>query len=130
MLLAFVLGCGDEYEPDCNQPMPSTDEDGAPWPSYSVASSELADCGQIEDYYLRRNGSCSDGKRFLDKGSGFVGDTLYFDGETIVGRYALQRARGGGDHVPVVHVSLGSRRRERVTATLRVRIPGQTIACE
>jgi hypothetical protein len=86
MLLAFVLGCGDEYEPDCNQPMPSTDEDGAPWPSYSVASAELADCGQIEDYYLRRSGSCSDGKRFLDKGSGFVGDTLYFDGETIVGR--------------------------------------------
>lgn len=86
LLLAFVLGC-DNDKSDCNQPLPSTDEDGAPWPSYTTATAELADCGQLEGYYYeRRSGSCSDGKRFIERGGGFVGNTLYFEGEVVVGR--------------------------------------------
>jgi hypothetical protein len=85
MLLALALGCGGDSS-DCDHPLAATDDDGNPWPAYSLAAAQLADCTQLEGYYDRRSGSCSDGKRFLAKGTGFVGDTSYFDGETLVGR--------------------------------------------
>jgi hypothetical protein len=86
MLLVLALGCGDEFEFDCDHPLPATDDDGSPWPSYTAASAQLSDCAQLDGYYSRQRGACSDGKRFLSKGTGFGGDTLYFDGETVIGR--------------------------------------------
>jgi hypothetical protein len=87
LLLLLALGCdGDELELDCDQPLPAVDDDGGPWPSYTAASAQLSDCAQLEGYYSRQRGACTDGKRFLSKGTGFVGDTLYFDGEVVIGR--------------------------------------------
>jgi hypothetical protein len=85
VLLVSALGCSDEFNPDCTHPLPPTDGDGNPWPTYSAAAAQIADCTQFERYYSRQRGACSDGKRFISKGGGFVGDTLYFDGEIVIG---------------------------------------------
>ena len=89
LLLALSIGCSgsvaNEEAPICDEPLPPTDSDGTPWPPFSAANSMLADCAQHEGYYFRRRGSCSDGKQFLSKGTGFVGDTYYFEGEALVG---------------------------------------------
>lgn len=86
ILLVSALSCGDELEFDCDQPLPVTDDEGRPRPSYTTASAQLSDCSQLDAYYSRQRGACSDGKQFFSKGSGFWGDTLYFDGEAVIGR--------------------------------------------
>lgn len=84
ILLVLVLGCSGRTD-DCSQALPATDYDGNPWPSHTAASTQLADCTQLEGHYQRQSGACSDGKRFVRKGTGLSGDTLYFDGEAVVG---------------------------------------------
>jgi hypothetical protein len=87
MFLALALGCGGDSS-DCDQSLPAADDDGNPWPTYSAAAEQASDCAQLGGFYLRRRGACSDGKRFIDRGDGFVGGTSYFEGESLVGRTA------------------------------------------
>lgn len=85
LLLAVALGCGDSTFPpeDCAPPLPPTDDDGDPWPTYTAANAALATC--TADGYTRRRGSCSDGKAFIEGAGPFTGYTQYFDGEALVG---------------------------------------------
>lgn len=84
ILLVLALGCSGRSD-ECGQALPVTDYAGNPWPSYATASTQLADCAQLAGHYQRQIGACSDGKRFVRKGTGLSGDTLYFEGETVVG---------------------------------------------
>jgi hypothetical protein len=101
-LVALCLGCGgdtapsedtlglfecvDLPRPDCSQPLPPSDDDGGPWPTYTEATRELSDCSQRAGFCLgRRHGTCSDGKTFTDWNGGFTGELNYFSGETLVG---------------------------------------------
>jgi hypothetical protein len=85
-LLLLLLGCSDAALPpeNCEPPLPATDDDGAPWPTYETADAILADCEQLPGY-ARRRGSCSDGKRFLEASGGYEGEIRYFRDDTLVG---------------------------------------------
>jgi hypothetical protein len=102
LLVVLCLGCGGDTapseeisglfecvelpRPDCSEPLPPSDEDRAPWPTYAEATRELADCSQREGgCWQRRQGTCSDGKTFTSWSGGFTGDSYYFEGETLVG---------------------------------------------
>ena len=86
MLALLALGCGGDSADECPDApaLPATDDDGNPWPTYSDASAELAACTSDQGY-SRFRGTCSDGKRFLQRNGGFTGDTRFYDGETLVG---------------------------------------------
>ncbi len=87
VLLVLALGCGGDgaYPPeDCTPPLPATDQGGNVWPTYAEANATLAECPD-EGADLRRRGTCSDGKAFLERSGSFVGETYYFAGETLVG---------------------------------------------
>src|SRR4051812_31218553 len=92
-LLAVALAC-TEPDDSCETNLPifcpnsalaAASPSGQAWPSYSAASSALADCAQSEEYLIRRRGTCSDGKRFLGRDGGFTGDDYFFLGEAVVG---------------------------------------------
>lgn len=102
LLLFLSLGCGGDTAPseeiltlyecvdlprrDCSEPLPPSDEDGAAWPTYTEATSQLADCSRRPTgCWQRRRGTCSDGKTFTDWSGGFTGELYYFAGETLVG---------------------------------------------
>lgn len=87
LLFAAALGCSDGDLPpeDCSPPLPSSDDSGNPWPTYTQASAALADCS--EGAFTRRRGTCSDGKAFLERSGGFSGETQYFAGEELVGLF-------------------------------------------
>jgi hypothetical protein len=86
LLLALILACGEADPPpeQCDQPLPPTDEDGVPWPTYTGANAALADCEQYPGQ-ARRSGTCSDGKTLLAREGGFSGETYYFRGEALIG---------------------------------------------
>ena len=86
LLLAFTLACGGGDPPpeECDQPLPATDDDGMPWPTYTTARANLADCEQSPGV-TGREGTCADGKVLLARDGGSGGDTYYFQGETLVG---------------------------------------------
>lgn len=85
LLTALLLACGDgDFPPeDCAPPLPPSNDDGDPWPTYAEASASLSSCPTTA--LVRRRGTCADGKTFLESASGYDGDTQYFDGETLVG---------------------------------------------
>ena len=85
-LALLLLGCSDAALPpeDCEPPLPATDDDGRPWPTYAAADALLTDCEQREEPW-RRRGACADGKRFLEQSGGFTGETYYFSGDALVG---------------------------------------------
>lgn len=87
VLLLLALGCGDAEPPPeaCDQPLPPADDDGQPWPTYVVANEAFESCEATNAALQRRRGSCADGKRFLERGGGYSGDTYYFAGDTLVG---------------------------------------------
>jgi len=94
--LALSLSCGDSEDecdsilppgaPRGHQDLPSTDDEGNPWPTYSEATADLEDCTRDEGY-RRFRGTCSDGKRFLSRDGGYTGNTRYYggEGEALVG---------------------------------------------
>lgn len=101
-LLVLCFGCGGDTapdqesfglfecvalpRPDCSEPLPPSDEDGGPWPTYAEATGELADCSQRPEVcWQRRHGTCSDGKTFTDWSGGFMGELYYFAGEALAG---------------------------------------------
>jgi len=85
LLMAVALGCGESDLPpeDCDPPLPSTNDEGDAWPTYTDANATLTDCS--EDGLTRRRGTCSDGKAFIERSGTFTGDTQYFAGEELVG---------------------------------------------
>jgi hypothetical protein len=118
LLLALTLGCGGGDPPpeQCDQPLPPTDEDGVPWPTYAAASAALGDCEQYTGY-TRRKGTCADGKALLARDGGFSGETYYFQGETLVGV-----ERSSDDVVSCVRYRFGD--------TRCADAEGQEIACK
>jgi|SRR5688572_22166186 hypothetical protein len=85
LLAVLALGCGDGSWPpeDCDPPLPATDDDGRPWPTYTEANAQLDACEN--DAFVLRRGACTDGKTFLEQSGSFTGDTRYFAGEVLVG---------------------------------------------
>jgi hypothetical protein len=88
VFVVIAIGCGgSSADEQCRpQELPPTDVDGRPWPSFSDARAQF--CAQV-DGPARTEGSCADGKRFLDANGGFTGETLYFRNEVLVGRRAF-----------------------------------------
>jgi hypothetical protein len=85
--------CDDPDYTICGSPLPALDEQGMPWLSYSQDLLEI--CGN--DSFIETSlGYCDDGKRVLNRSTGFVGDTRFYDGETLVGR------RAQGDDVVII----------------------------
>jgi hypothetical protein len=66
----------------CNMPLPATDRDGEPWPTFTDALG--AACPTI-DYTRVSHGQCDDGKLFIEQWSGLGGDTRYFRSGALVG---------------------------------------------
>jgi hypothetical protein len=85
LLAAVALACGDSAWPpeNCDPPLPATDDDGRPWPTYTEMAASLSDCE--DDGITRRRGACDDGRLFLEQSGPFTGDTYYYDGEVLVG---------------------------------------------
>lgn len=85
IVLSTAVGCSDGDLPpeDCEPPLPATNDDGDPWPTYAEANAALERCE--DDASIRRRGTCADGKLFIETLGNFAGDTQYFVGETLVG---------------------------------------------
>lgn len=99
--LVLVVACGDDeaqpYHPpapprdplDCVVPLPATDYDGTPWPSYSEKLADFESC-QDGDGSLQSvtESECSDGKTKLGTGVGLTGATYFYQGEMLVGLWS------------------------------------------
>lgn len=87
MLLVLCLACGSEALPpeDCEPPLPATNDDGEPWPTYAEANASLCERAAEVGVTVPRRGTCGDGKLFLELSGGFTGETQYFRDEALVG---------------------------------------------
>jgi len=91
LLLVLAFGCGGDSDNECEklyepwelypQDLEPTDPMGRPWPTYSEALAAMTPCDLIPVF----QGTCSDGKRFLQRNGGYTGETRYYDGERLVG---------------------------------------------
>lgn len=87
MLLVLCLGCGSDALPpeDCEPPLPTTNDDGEPWPTYDEANATLCERAADAGVLMPRRGTCTDGKTFLELAGGFTGETQYFREQALVG---------------------------------------------
>jgi hypothetical protein len=102
LLLLSLLGAGCSNDPcakqapelkdplDCVLPLPSTQGDGTPWPTYDEKLAEFQACrdGTANLYGTRvASSDCDDGKKLLTVNGGVQGESYYFQDETLVGYY-------------------------------------------
>jgi len=94
-LLACAVACRESASagpytcPDpggCDRPLPASDPQGQPWPTFDEALADGMRCTSgIPGPFTQ--GSCADGKRFVDLSGAFGGETRFFRGQQLVGIY-------------------------------------------
>lgn len=102
LLLLSIIGAGCSSDPcakqapelegplDCVLPLPSTQADGTPWPTYDEKLAEFQACrdGTASLYATRvATTDCDDGKKLLTVNGGVQGESYFFQEEALVGYY-------------------------------------------
>jgi hypothetical protein len=76
-------------------PLPATQPDGEPWPTFSQSLREAEACGLQSARGLVLRSACADGKQSITRAGSFGGDTRYFRGEQLVGVVGYTDVGGG-----------------------------------